>query len=109
LIGAHNENKLKRTQTTVSAATYSTLAADSLIKITRTSTGAHTLTITSAEIAKVGRRFKIKDAGLNASINNITINTQGSETIEGQTNLILNGDGDSVELQSDGSNLQIIG
>jgi hypothetical protein len=108
IVGALNENKLKRTQTTVSAATYSTLATDSLIKITRTSTGAHTLTITSLEISKVGRRFKIKDAGLNASINNITINTQGSETIEGQTSLILNGDGDSVELQSDGSNLQII-
>ena len=93
--------------TTVNSATYNTLTTDYIIHVTYTTTGECTITIPSAQISTVGRTFIIKDAGFNASTYNIIINTEGSETIEGQTSLILNNDEDTVELYSDGSNLFI--
>ena len=46
----------------------------------------------------------IKDAGLNTNINLITIETEGAQTIEGETTAIINGSGDSLSLYCDGSN-----
>ena len=37
----------------------------------------------------------IKDSGLNASVYNITIATEGSETIDGQASAIINGENDT--------------
>jgi hypothetical protein len=93
-------------QTTVSGATYSTVAGDLVLWVTRTATGPCTITITTALItAAAGRLIGIKDAGRNASVNNITILTQGAELIEGEVDAVINVDGDMVWFQTDGTDL----
>lgn len=70
------------------------------------SAGAITVTIASADITS-GREIRIIDVGLNASTNNITIATEGTETFNpgGLSTLTLSVDGTYVDLFSDGSNL----
>lgn len=92
----------------VSAATDTFTATELGFLVTRTATGTCIITISSAEIAKVGRVFIVKDAGQNASVYNITINTEGAETIDGNSNATISSDGDSLSFVSDGSNLHII-
>lgn len=90
--------------TTVNAATYDLLKTDNILNVTYTSTGAVTsLTLPTAQTV-IGRIITVKDAGGNANTNNITIDTEGSETIDGQSTLVINSDYGSVELYSDGSN-----
>ena len=73
-----------------------------------TGTGAVTsLTISSAIIAQAGRQITIIDSGGNASINNITIDTEAGELINGSATLVMNTDYQSVTLITDGSNLFI--
>ena len=71
--------------------------------VTRTTTGACTITLNSDLIA-VGRELTIKDAGINADTYNITIQTEGAETIDGSATLVMNLPGMSVTLYSDGNN-----
>ena len=80
----------------------------STIFVSYTATGACTITIDSDQIAVAGRKFTIKDSGLNAAANNITLATEGAETIEGETDLVMNADGMAITLQSDGTNLWIV-
>jgi len=64
-----------------------------------------TVTITSTDIV-LGRLFIIKDESGNASVTNpITINPQGSETIDGAANVAITTGFGVVRLYSDGSNL----
>jgi len=108
LIGAINEIRAVSTITTVAAATYTVLSTDVVISVTYTTTGTCVITVPTAVIAVSGRKFTIKDGGLNALTNNITIETQAAETIDGNADAIINGDGDAITLISDGSNLFII-
>lgn len=94
--------------TVVNAATYAALSTDATLLVTYSLTGTCTVTISTALISVVGYRIEIKDAGLNSSANNITIATEGSETIEGQPSAVINGNGNTLTLVSDGSNLFII-
>jgi len=95
--------------TTVNAATYDLLVTDSILHVTYTTTGAVTsLTLPTAQ-ATAGRTITIKDAGGNAGTNNITIDTEGSETIDGDSTWVINGNYDWLILYSDGSNWFIIG
>jgi hypothetical protein len=106
--GAINELKAgKANVTTVDAVTYTFLATDYILSVIHTATASVTITIPSALISILGRLFIIKDAGLNATTNNITIATEGSETIDGQANFVLIASGESVCMYSDGSNLFI--
>jgi len=90
--------------TTVNAATYELLLTDYIVHVTYTATAAVTsLTLPTVQLVE-GRVIVIKDAGGNANANNITINTQGAETIDGQNTLVINSDYGSVNLYSDGSN-----
>ena len=110
IIGALNElaaEDYTDPLTVVNAAVYAVLATDVVLFVTYTDTGVCTLTIPSAEIAKVGRKWIIKDAGLNATVFNIVIETQGAETIEEQANAVIDVDGTSLTLHSDGSNLYV--
>ena len=76
--------------TTVNAATYDLLVTDDILNVTYTATGAVTsLTWPTAQMT-AGRIVTIKDAGLNANTNNITIDTGGSETIDGAATLTIN-------------------
>jgi hypothetical protein len=82
--------------------------AVSVILVDYTATGTCTVTIASAQIAVSGRTFVIKDSGQNAAANNITVETEGAETIEGEANFVINTDGGWLTFVSDGSNLHLI-
>jgi hypothetical protein len=51
-----------------------------------------------------GQSFTIKDEAGNANINNITIKTAGSDTIDGQSSIMLESPYSAVNLYSNGSN-----
>ena len=63
-----------------------------------------TLTISSADITD-NRQFVIKDQSGLAGINNITIDTEGSEKIDGADTITISVNYGSATLYSDGSNL----
>lgn len=88
---------------TVSSATGTVELVDKLVHVTYTSTGAVTVTIDS-DCAVDGNSFYIVDAGGNAGTNNITVATEGSETINGEVSGIIAADGESWEIYSDGTN-----
>jgi len=93
----------------VAAATYTFNSLSiSALHVSYTTTGTVLITVASALIAIPGLTFGVKDTGLNAAANNITIETEVAETIEGQPNAVIQIDGGSLTLQSDGSNLWVI-
>lgn len=95
--------------TTVNTSTYDVLITDHVLLVTYTTTGAVTsLTLPTAQTLD-GRVLVIKDAGGNANTNNITIDTEGSQTIDGSATFTLDGDDEYLKLCSDGSNWFIIG
>jgi hypothetical protein len=112
---AHRFNSMLQTDagrtrniTTVSAATYDLLITDDILHVTYTSTGAVTsLTLPTAQ-ATEGRTIVIKDAGGNAATNNVTIDTEGSELIDGKATYTLNNDYESITLYSMGGNWYVI-
>ena len=89
--------------TSVTTATYSTLASDNIIHSTYSATGAVTITLPTAQLVS-GRIITIKDAGGLAGTNNITIATEGAEKIDGLDTLVINNNYNSVTLYSDGTN-----
>jgi len=88
---------------TVAAATYTVLPDDGTVHVTYTATGTVAVTLPTAGVIS-DRKLFIKDAGGNAGTYNITIDTEGSETIDGAATQVLNGDYNSISLYSDGSN-----
>jgi len=96
------------TPITVSTATYTVLSTDRTLHVTRTAAGTCTITIPSSLILSEYFRLTIKDTG-GAGTYNITIETGGSETIDGETDWVINGDYDWLTLYSNGANLFIIG
>lgn len=86
-------------RTIVSTSSYIIKSTDVSIAVTYTPTGTVTLTLPSASTLA---EFSITDEGGNAGTNNITINRSGSDTIMGETSLIINGDYNSINLYSDG-------
>ena len=68
-----------------------------------TSAGTYTITLPTASVVK-GRAFIIKDEDGNAATNNITVATEGSETIDGAATYVLTSNYESVGLYSYGTN-----
>ena len=98
--------------TTVSTSTANVAATDEIIHVTYTATGACTLTVTSALLAAAaneGMVFTVKDAGFNSSVYAITIETEGTETIDGSTSdYTIETDGAVVSFQVTSGNLVTI-
>lgn len=93
--------------TTLNAATLTLGEVHAFIAVTYTATGAVTITLPSATSSwnstdNVGRTYEIADCGANASVNNITINRAGTDTIisnvTGGTSVVINGNGDTIKI-----------
>lgn len=76
-----------------------------LLGVTETVNNPVTITIDWDLIKIENWEVTIVDEGGNAAANNITIETEGSQTISGQVNWTIDGDYNAVTLYSDGSNL----
>lgn len=74
------------------------------VKSTYTATGTQIITLSSDIAAISGVSITIKDAGKNAGTNNITVVTEGSETIDGDSSFIISSDNDAYVFTTDGSN-----
>ena len=96
------DRKLTSRITKVDAATYTVLLTDDVIWSTYTSTGAVTVTLPTAAFMRE-RRLIIKDGDGNASANNITINGQSGETIDGSASAVISTNYGKIEIITDGS------
>jgi hypothetical protein len=94
----------------VEAASY-TLDADSeatVFAVDYTTTGAVSF-ILGSDVAVDGRHIIVYDEDGNANTNNITISTEGSETINGAATYTMDADSEAVHLVSDGTNFFVLG
>ena len=91
----------------VNGTTYEVLITDTVI-LADSSTGTTAVDISSDRIG-IKRQLIIKDSGGTASTANITISTEGSETIDGNATYTISTDDGFVVLASDGSNLYVVG
>mgnify|MGYP000930239337 CR=1 FL=1 len=90
------------TRTAVGAGAYTTLATDQYIGKTSITGGGDTITLIAA--ATVGGRFyHIKDESGTAGTDNITIDGNGAETIDGAATFVINTNYGSVKIFSTGS------
>jgi len=105
LTGIDLEGRLEVPRTAITASANS--AATSLY-FGCDSVAADTITFQSTDIAMAGRIFIVKDEGGSASTNNITLATQGAETIDGDASVKIVSDYGCLWLISDGSNLFVI-
>ena len=85
----------------VTSATYAAKAGDRLIGVNRA--GAVTVTLPTAQL-RAGRTYTVKDESGAAATNNITVATEGSETIDGSATYTISEDYGSIAYYSDGSN-----
>ena len=81
---------------------YTASVADSIIGVDTTSS-AVTITLPSAG-AIAGKVYIIADEGGNAGTNNITVATEGSETIDGSSTATINSNYGALRIYSDGTN-----
>ena len=91
------------TRTTVNVATYDVVEDDRVLHVTRSAAGVCAIDLKTAQLGK-NRILDVKDAGGNAFVNNITITTEGAETIDGAANLVIDRDYQSYTIYDDGSN-----
>lgn len=85
---------------TTKTTTYTALTSDDII-LADTSGGAWTLTLYTA-VSNTGNKLTIKKT--TSDTNALTIDGNASETIEGKTSVFIDGQYDTLELISDGSN-----
>jgi hypothetical protein len=71
------------------------------------SSGALTVTLASSD-ANDGRKVRVVDKAGNASNNTITVNTESTETINGQADAVITNNFEALTFQSDGSNWFIV-
>ena len=92
---------LSRPITTVSGATHTvTFGTDAYLSVTYTATGAVTVTLPDITAGMSGFEIPIKDSGYNAGTFNITVNADGSDTIEAGASIVISGDGDAITIKA---------
>jgi len=91
----HNVSSVLTTNTTLTS-------AHSFVQVDTTG-GAVTLTLPASNSAMAGRTLHLMDTGGAAATHNITINRAGSDTIHGQTSLVINSNHTMVALHSNGT------
>jgi len=84
------------------AVTSTTTASINDVLIGISASAALELRLPSASDYKIGQYFTIKDEGGNSNINNITIKTSGSQTIDGESTIVLESPFVSINLYSNG-------
>lgn len=89
----------------ITTATYTAKAGERVIGVNRA--GAVTVTLPSAEVRK-GRIYTVKDESGAAASNNITVATEGSETIDGSATDVISVNYESKSYYSDGTNWFIL-
>ena len=86
---------------------YTVLATDFLIAVDTTNDSV-TVDLQAAATAGAGRMLIVKDEGLNASVNNVTIDPNAAELIDGDANLPITADGASVTIYCNGTSWFVI-
>lgn len=75
---------------------------------TATNGVAYTVTLASADVAS-GNVIRVADFGGGAASNNITIDTEGTETIDGASSITLDDNYGSAIIESDGTDWYVVG
>lgn len=88
--------------TSTADASYNVATDDYIIHSTRSATGTQTINLPAAA-SNSGRVLIVKDAAGNAAANNITLDGNLSETIDGATTYAINGNYKSSQLYCDGA------
>lgn len=96
--------KIKRTTTAID---YTVLNTDVYVEITNTA-APRTITLPTAASATAGRMFIIKDQSGGAGTNNITIDGNAAETIDGAATKVINTNYGAVTIICDGANWLVI-
>lgn len=92
----------RRVNRTATAISYTALTTDFIVGVTSTA-AARTITLPAAATAVVGCIYVIKDESGAAATNNITVDGNGSETIDGATTYVINTNYGAVCLYTDGT------
>jgi hypothetical protein len=87
----------------VDSGSYEVQTTDSFLHVTYTQTDIVVITLPTSSLSRKNI-LTIKDAGLNAFMNNITIQTEGSEKIDGEDTAVISSNGTSINLYTDGGN-----
>lgn len=98
-LSAQGGFRLNLTETAVS---YLALATDVIIGVTDTS-AARTISLPPAATAATDRLYIIKDQSGGASVNNITVDPDGAETIDGAATAVINTNYGSLSIYTNGS------
>ncbi len=93
----------QKATTTVTTATYTTSDEEVVLVDTATIGGASTITLASAD-AENGNTVVVSDLTGSAVNNPITVDTEGTETIHGQSSKTIETDGGALVFTSDGTN-----
>lgn len=89
------------------AVNYTILALDDVIGVTDT-TAPRTITLPAIANVQVGRKFEIKDISGAAGTNNITVDANGSETIDGSLTSVINNNYGSLVIMNNGTSWSIL-
>lgn len=91
-------------RTAGAAATVTVAVTDYYIGVTYTATGAVAVNLPAAATCGAGKVFHVKDEGGNAQTNNITIDGNAAETIDGAATKVISTNYGCYSLITDGSN-----
>lgn len=105
-VGSTNRGNMnlsgKTNKRTATATDYDILESDYMIGVTSTA-AARAIRLMSGTV-RAGRTYIVKDESGACSANNITVSTEGAETIDGAASIVMSTDYQTVRLYCDGTN-----